>query len=99
MPLADFGKSFKLDQAKEVMPYKLYTKAFIKEGGLASLEQIKNTPDFEDHNQLMRNLIEWGCAKDGKFDMIKYASIYCKADVEVLKKGWIVFRDYPDERV
>ena len=25
--------------------------------------------------------------------MIKYASIYCKADVEVLKKGWIVFRD------
>ena len=41
----------------------------------------------------MRNLIEWGCAKDGKFDMIKYASIYCKADVEVLKKGWIVFRD------
>ena len=24
MPLADFGKSFKLDQAKEVMPYKLY---------------------------------------------------------------------------
>ena len=41
----------------------------------------------------MRNLIEWGCAKDGKFDMIKY--IYCKADVEVLKKGWIVFRDSP----
>ena len=47
MPLADFGKSFKLDQSKEVMPYKLYTKAFIKAGGLVSLEQIKNTPDLK----------------------------------------------------
>ena len=48
MPLTDFGKSFKLNQAKEVMPYKLYTKAFIKAGGLASLEQIKNTPDQDN---------------------------------------------------
>ena len=31
MPLSDFGKSFKLDVAKEVMPYKLYNSQTIQQ--------------------------------------------------------------------
>jgi hypothetical protein len=92
MPLSDWGKSFKLDQAKEVMPYKLYTEEFVNGGGMATLEQLKRIPDFKDFGQLFKNLVDWGCQVGDRFDMIHYSSIYCKADVNVLKKGWKVFR-------
>ena len=94
MPLADFGKSFRLDQSKEIMPYKLYTKKFVQAGGIATLKQLKDVPDFEEHNKLITNLVEWGCGVgNNQFDMIKYANIYCRADVRVLKEGWKVFRN------
>lgn len=108
MPLSDWGEAFNLEQAKEVMPYKLYTEEFVNGGGIATLEQLKRVPDFKDFGQLFKNLVDWGCqidgraldAKDGhtcrgrgmKFDMIKYSSIYCKADVNVMIEGWKIFR-------
>ena len=92
MPLSDWGGAFKLDQAKEVMPYKLFTEEFVNGGGLATLEQLKRVPDFKDFGQLFKNLVDWDCQVGDKFDMIKYSSIYCKADVNVMKKGWRIFR-------
>lgn len=92
MPLADWGDAFKLDQAKEVMPYKLYTEEFVNGGGMATLEQLKRVPNFKDYGQLFKNLVEWGCQVDEGFDMIKYSTIYCRADVNVMKKGWRIFR-------
>lgn len=92
MPLSDWGESFKLDQEKEVMPYKLYTEEFVNGGGMATLEQLKRIPDFKDFGQLFKNLVDWGCQVGDRFDMIHYSSIYCKADVNVMKKGWKIFR-------
>ena len=92
MPLADWGGAFKLDQAKEVMPYRLYTEEFVNGGGMATLEDLKRVPNFKDFGQLFKNLAEWGCQVDEGFDMIKYSTIYCRADVNVMKKGWRIFR-------
>ena len=92
MPLADWGGAFKLDQEKEVMPYKLYTEEFVNGGGMATLEHLKRVPSFKDFGQLFKNLVDWGCEVGDKFDMIKYSTIYCKADVNVMKKGWRIFR-------
>ena len=98
MPLGDFGQSFKLDQTKEVMPYDLYTEEFVRSGGMATIEELNAVPNFKDHSDLFMNLVSWGCVVEGKdgerrYDMLKYSRIYCRADVDVLKKGWRVFRD------
>ena len=92
MPLSDFGDAFKLDQAKEVMPYKLYTEEFVNGGGMATLEQLKRVPSFKEFGQLFKNLVDWGCQVGDRFDMLKYSAIYCKADVNVMKRGWKIFR-------
>ena len=39
MSLGKFGKSFGLDQAKEIFPHSLMTKKFIKAGGIATLDR------------------------------------------------------------
>ena len=93
MALAQFGKSFNIEQKKEVMPYKLYTAEFVEEGGTASLEQLRNVKDFNQIDELMQNLKDWECEVEGGYDMLKYSEIYCKADVKVLKNGYRVFRD------
>jgi hypothetical protein len=92
LPLAEWGDAFKLDQSKEVMPYKLYTEEFVNGGGMATLDQLKSVPDFKDFGQLFKNLVDWDCQVGDRFDMIKYSAIYCKADVNVMKKGWNLFR-------
>ena len=76
------------------MAYKLYTQEFVRAGGIATLKQLKDVPDFEEHNKLITNLVEWGCnVGNNRFDMVRYAAIYCRTDVRVLKDGWRVFRD------
>ena len=97
MALSEFGKSLtKDDQEKEIMPYELYTEDFVKHGGIATMEDLKNIPNFNDTNQLFRNLHKWNCIvkhnEETCFDMIKYSRIYCEADVSVLKKGFRVFQ-------
>ena len=39
-PLSNFGKMFKLDQEKEIMPYTLYTEAFVENGCIATWGDI-----------------------------------------------------------
>ena len=94
-PLSKFGKMFNLDQHKEVIPYTLYTEHFVENNCIASWDYIlNNSKNFDDFDTLKENLEKWECkTTDGKYDMMKYASIYCKADVEVLQKGWNKFRN------
>lgn len=93
-PLSAFGKMFKLPQAKEVMPYEVYTDEFVRSGGTATREQLLKAPHFTEFTDLFDNLQKWGCElENGEFDMLKYSRIYCEADVKVLKDGWRVFRD------
>jgi DNA polymerase elongation subunit (family B) len=96
-PLSKFGKMFNLDQAKEVMPYELYTEQFVSSGGVATWEQIKACKTFDDFETLRDNLHKWGCVQrcelGDRYDMMRYALIYCRADVEVLQKGWRAFAE------
>ena len=91
MPLAQFGKSFKLSQAKEVLPYDLYTNEFVSSGAIATDQDLLRL-NFPQYNELLSNLKAWGCEVEGGFDMMKYSQVYCEADVRVLMKGFDVFR-------
>lgn len=106
MSLSKFGKSFGLDQAKEIFPHSLMTKKFIKAGGIATLDQLRKACMDEklDTNKLLQKLQEADCVirpreiipdipVKPQYDMIKYSSYYCKIDVQVLKDGWRKFRD------
>jgi hypothetical protein len=96
-PLSKFGKMFRLDQEKEVMPYELYTSSLVDNGGLLTWEEITaSSKNFNDFDQLWINLHKWDCVStvdDGEklFDMMRYADLYCKADVDVLRKGYECF--------
>ena len=63
MSLAKFGKSFGLDQAKEIFPHSLMTKKFLKAGGIATLDQLREVCMDEklDNNELLRKLEEADC--------------------------------------
>ena len=98
-PLSKFGKMFRLDQQKEVMPYTLYTEDFVESGGIATWGDIvSKSKHFEDFAKLRQNLRSWGCERIDEngtawYDMMEYAATYCRADVDVLSKGWNKFRD------
>ena len=98
-PLSKFGKMFNLDQEKEIMPYKLYTESFVEDGGICAWGDIvANAIHFEDFTKLRENLRNWGCEtidENGveRYNMMEYAATYCRADVDVLQKGWKKFRE------
>ncbi|KAL1507375.1 hypothetical protein AB1Y20_008226 [Prymnesium parvum] len=41
MPLSQFGKSFNLQQSKEVMPHALMTREFVDSGGVATVDDVR----------------------------------------------------------
>ena len=55
MPLKDFGKSFKLDVHKEVMPYKIYTKENIDRVYIPILEAVQHIND-KDTKTLLKDI-------------------------------------------
>ena len=79
MPLRDFGKCFKLDVNKEVMPYGVYTYENVNMGACRiqdALDILKNG----DKEQFLDNLENWDCilgkGMDNHLcDLIKYSSI------------------------
>lgn len=92
-PLRDFGKCFKLDTEKEVMPYNLYTLENIKTRYIPA-RRAKPFLTNEQFNQFMENIIKWKLKDGQKFDIIEYAKIYCKLDTETLRKGYMQFREW-----
>ena len=113
MPLKKFGKCFGLSQAKEILPYNLYTTENISKRFLSTAE-CKNACDIqvrcdnldrfvndEDYNeyfqQFVGNASQWGCIKDGLIDILEYSKIYCEKDVEVLKQGYGKFGEMLSE--
>ena len=94
MPLRDFGKCFKLDCHKEVMPYSVYTYENVRKGYCKVDDALSILKD-DEKQQFSDNIKEWDCTlDDNSFDLIKYSSIYCKMDCEVLMKGYDVFRGW-----
>ena len=97
MQLKQFGKSFKLDVQKEVMPYNIYTQNNLNRRYIPILEAIHHVAD-KDREQFINNIDKWSCRGPGHkfndFDIIKYSSEYCKLDCTVLHKGYDIFRDW-----
>jgi len=107
MPLKKFGKCFGLSQAKEILPYNLYTTKNIKAQFLPlqecrdacdiqvrcdNLDRNVDEKDYEDYFKLfVENASKWDCMKDGLIDIVKYSKVYCEMDVEVLKQGYNKF--------
>ena len=96
MPLRYFGKCFKLDVNEHVMPYNVYTYENVNVGACSIQSALDILAD--DHKQQsLDNLETWECIlgkgmETHMFDLIKYISIYCKMDCEVLMDGYEVFR-------
>jgi len=97
MRLAQFGKCFKLETEKDVMPYKLYTKANVDKR-FCTIEEAAQAFAKEDKEdempQFEANLNKLDLLHDGKFDIMEYARYYCEKDTEVLCKGYEKFRDW-----
>lgn len=91
-PLSKFGKMFKLDQQKEVMPYDIYTEERMKEKRplVDVIECMESLKDSEQ-KQFLENCNKWGVIHEHKIDIVKYSAIYCMADCEVLMKGYKKF--------
>ena len=103
-PLKDFGDMFNLTIKKEVMPYRMYCdknmcSSDIWEHGMKR-SHVKRYCKKEsvDYVEFMENCRAWNCIKDnGMIDIIRYSSIYCSHDCQVLKQGWETFRTWIDE--
>lgn len=95
MGLGKFGKTFKLDQKKEVMPYDMYrTLDDCLPGRLVPLAECLTYVKPEDRDAYEANCREWdGVLNDeGQVDVYAYSAWYCRQDVEVLAKGYLAFR-------
>jgi hypothetical protein len=93
MPLQKFGKVFKLDQEKEIMPYDLYTEEYVEQQLINKkicLEYVKK----QEQEEYLNNCRKLNCIYKVKnsdeelIDIIKYAAWYCYCDCVVLKKGY-----------
>ena len=98
MALAKFGKCFNLNCHKEVMPYNVYTYENVSMGAV-SIQSALDVLNDEDKQQFLDNIEKWDCVlgngmNNKMFDLIKYSSIYCKMDCQVLMKGYEVFREW-----
>ena len=98
--LGDFGKCFKLEQGKEVIPYKMYNKEF-SETGITNYIKIEKAKQYvidecgEDKLQtFMDNAIKWNCIYEDKINIIEYSRRYCEIDCDVLHKGYNIFRGW-----
>ena len=98
MPLRDFGKCFKLDASKEVMPYSAYTYENATMGD-ASIQPALDALKDDDKKQFSDNLGNWDCIfgkgmANQMLDLIQHPSIYCKIDCKVLMDGYEVFKQW-----
>jgi len=103
MPLSKFGKTFKLDQAKEVMPYGIYNQDDNVNKKFVLIDTVLNGKDKYGHaflkenqkKQFTSNLQKWGLiANDGTYDIIEYSKKYCEMDCIVLRDGYNKFREW-----
>ena len=95
--LGKFGEMFKLEQGKEVMPYKLYNEETIQ-NMYVPLKDAKQYLDSEkDYQQLVKNCKKWNILRGDMFNILSYSAEYCMIDCEVLCKGYYIFRDWMKE--
>lgn len=99
VPLRDFADMFfeNKEVIKEIMPYSFYNIDTLT-NRFNPLEQILKSIEFKtekDKEQFLKNCNNWGCIdKDNKVDIIIYSLRYCEIDVDILNKGYNIFRNW-----
>ena len=89
--LSKFGKLFKLEQEKEVMPYKLYNERTVN-GRFVPLEEASKLLSTKDYIQFLANCSKWDLIDEVRFDCIEYSARYCQIDCRVLYAGYQEFK-------
>jgi hypothetical protein len=91
MPLSKFGKTFKLDVEKEVMPYKVYSRDSLRRRWILIDEAL---PFVDDKDRFLANIEKWKCRKGNTYDILEYSANYCDMDCLTLYRGWFKFRQW-----
>jgi hypothetical protein len=103
-PIRDFPKMFKLPKTqKEVINHSFYNREnVIKQ--YHSLEDFLKPFNKANQEIVISNINKWNClTPNNEVDIIEYSKRYCDIDVEILGKGYLIFRewllDYFDEDI
>ena len=95
--LGKFGKSFGLEQEKDVIPYKIYTIENVERVFVPILEASRYIKENQQ-TQFIANIDKWECRGEGHrfndFNIMKYASKYCEIDCDVLMSGYEKYREW-----
>ena len=103
-PLREFPKMFKLPKTqKEVIKHSFYNRENVVKQ-YHSLEDFIKPFNKKNQEIVINNINKWNCmTTNNEVDIIEYSKHYCDMDVEILAKGYIIFRewmlDYFDEDI
>jgi hypothetical protein len=88
--LCNFPKLFNMPEIKkEIMPYKLYKiESYKDKCPIEEVRQYLKPSEWEPFLELAKDYTD----EDGIFDKLAYAKFYCDRDVELLHKGYSIFR-------
>jgi hypothetical protein len=105
-PLRDFAKCFGFEnKEKEIISYDMYNdlvpKYWLNNADIFyDVDEINNkyyAPSGKSAD-FLNNIKKWNLRGDNnKFDIMKYASIYCEMDCIILKDGYKKFREWITE--
>ena len=97
LPLRDFAKAFKIENMKkEIIPYKLYCEknAIIKRYFKIDYV-IEKYINLIDKNEFINNIKKWNLENENdEYDILGYSKHYCMIDVEIMTKGYLIFKEW-----
>jgi hypothetical protein len=103
-PLRKFPSMFNLPKTqKEVIKHSFYNKENVVKQ-YHSLEDFIKPFNKTNQEIVIKNINKWNClTPNNEVDIIEYSKRYCDMDVEILGKGYLIFRewilDYFDEDI
>jgi hypothetical protein len=94
-PKCFFTKEESKNIKKEVFPHnQMLLEDILANNGLVNIEEAYKHIKENQIKQFNKNLDEWKLRRNnGKYDILKYCTEYCKIDVDILKKGYEKFRN------
>lgn len=82
---------------KEVMNYNYYNKETLSRVYNPLNEILEGIENIKDKEQFKNNCLKWDCYENNKnnsVDILKYSIKYCEIDVDILSKGYEIFREW-----
>ena len=94
-PLREFPKMFNLAKTqKEVIKHSFYNRENVVKQ-YHSLEDFIKPFNKKNQEIVINNINKWNCMNEnGEVDIIEYSKRYCDMDVEILGRGYLIFRDW-----